>query len=203
MMMPRALSMAGRFFGGRAAASYADKTDGDLLQRAGHNDETACRELLDRYGPRLYGIVEAAHGDLHAAEDIVQEAFIRAIQQRAQLRSESSLFPWIVRIALRVAIDLRRKTKRETLVGEDPEVETAPENGPDRGLEVAEDVAQVKAALAELKPYPRELLVLRYFSGFSVAELADVYDKSEVAIRKDLQRARDAMRVSLGEWFYA
>jgi RNA polymerase sigma-70 factor (ECF subfamily) len=184
---------------GRAA--YQARPDVELLELAGLRDEAACRELLDRYGPRLLGIVQGAHGDLHAGEDIVQEAFLRAIQQRGQLRQEASFFPWLVRIGLRVAIDLRRKTKRETLVAEDPEQDAGPEAGPDQRLVEAEDVAQVKLALAQLRPYPRELLVLRYFNGFSVAELADVYEKSDVAIRKDLQRARDAMRDHLSDWF--
>lgn len=185
----------------RTRVDLQARPDLELLELAGRRDEGACRELLDRYGPRLLGIVQAAHGDLSAGEDVVQEAFLRAIQQRGQLRQEASFFPWLVRIALRVAIDLRRKTKRETLVGEDLEQDAGPEAGPDQRLHEAEDVAQVKAALAQLRAYPRELLVLRYFNGFSVAELADVYEKSEVAIRKDLQRARDAMRDHLADWF--
>ena len=177
--------------------------DRELLERASEGDEAATKELLGRYGARLLSVVRATHGDLALDDDIVQEAFIRAIRQGAQLREEASLFPWLVRIALRVAIDHRRSRKRETLTDVWPESTEAPDPGPLEQIEASEDAAQVKKALGQLKPYPRELLVLRYFTSFSVAELAEVFHKSEVAIRKDLQRAREQMRKHLEPWFIA
>lgn len=175
--------------------------DRSLLDAAGAGDEAACKELLARYGARLLAVVRATHGDLALDDDIVQEAFIRAIRQGGQLKEASSLFPWLVRIALRVAIDHRRRRRRETLISVWPDTAEAPGPGPHEQLAASEDAAQVKRALAKLKSYPRELLVLRYFTGFSVAELAEVFNKSDVAIRKDLQRARDQMRKHLEPWF--
>ena len=175
--------------------------DRALLERAAAGEEPACKELLARYAARLMAVVRATHGDLALDDDIVQEAFIRAIRQGGQLKQESSLFPWLVRIALRVAIDHRRSRRRETLTDVWPETAEAPGPSPHEQVEASEDAAQVKRALGRLKPYPRELLVLRYFTSFSVAELAEVFSKSEVAIRKDLQRARDQMRKHLAPWF--
>ena len=175
--------------------------DRELLERAGEGDEGACKELLGRYGSRLLSVVRATHGDLALDDDIVQETFIRAIRQNGQLKEEASLFPWLVRIALRVAIDHRRRHRRETLTDVWPESTEAAEPGPFEQMQASEDAAHVKAALGRLKPYPRELLVLRYFTSFSVAELAEVFQKSEVAIRKDLQRAREQMRKHLEPWF--
>lgn len=174
--------------------------DARLLALAKDGRESAARELLERYGHRLLSIVEAAHGDLGMSEDIVQEAFIRGIQQGHQLREEASMFPWLVRIALRVAIDFRRKVRRETsfeLVPEIPD-ESA---GPEGHAQAAQDAARVKRALESLEPYRRELMILRYFASFSVAELAEVFDKSETAVRKDLQRARNDLRRELLDWF--
>ena len=175
--------------------------DRRLLERAGAGDEAACKELLARYGARLLAVVRATHGDLALDDDIVQEAFIRAIRQGGQLKNEASLFPWLVRIALRVAIDHRRSRRRETLTDVWPESAEAPGPGPHEFVEASEDAAHVKAALGRLKPYPRELLVLRYFTSFSVAELSEVFKKTDVAIRKDLQRARAQMRKHLEPWF--
>lgn len=175
--------------------------DRALLERAGVGDEAACRELLERYGSRLMGVVRATHGDLALDDDIVQETFIRAIRHGSQLKQETSLFPWLVRIAFRVAIDHRRSRRRETLTDVWPESTEAPGPNPLEVCEASEDAAQVKRALDRLKAYPRKLLILRYFTNFSVAELADVFSKSEVAIRKDLQRAREQMRRHLEPWF--
>jgi RNA polymerase sigma-70 factor (ECF subfamily) len=191
-----------RVLGGRAEEDTSELGDARLLELAKSGRETAARELLERYGHRLLSIVEAAHGDLGMSEDIVQETFIRAIQQGHQLREESSSFPWLVRIALRVAIDFRRKTRRETLteIMTDVPDEAA---GPERTIEAAQDAARVKRALERLKPYRRELMILRYFASFSVIELAEVFQKTEAAIRKDLQRAREDMRKQLVDWFEA
>ncbi len=191
---------ATRVLGQRTEEDTRSLGDARLLELAKHGREAAARELLERYGHRLRAIVDAAHGDLGMAEDIVQETFIRAIQQGHQLREESSLFPWLVRIALRVAIDFRRKVRRETLteIMHDLPYEGA---GPDTRAEAAEDAARVKRALETLKPYRRELMILRYFASFSVTELAEVFQKTETAVRKDLQRAREDMRKQLVDWF--
>ena len=177
------------------------EADGALLRRAKKGDEAACRELLDRHGGRLMGVVQKAHRDLDQTEDIVQETFVRAIQEADRLRSDGALFPWLVRIALNVAVDLRRRTQRETVTDQLPEMCTSVEAGADHHIQRVEDANRVNRALARLKPRARELLVLRYFAGMSVAELAEVFDKSDVAIRKELQRARDQLRRQLVAWF--
>lgn len=189
---------ASRLLGGRSVASL---DDGALLTRAAQGDELACRELLERYGTRLLSVVETAHGDLGLGEDVVQEAFLRAIKKSDQLKDQQAFFPWLVRIALRVAIDFRRRRKEEALPDAFSEVAATDEPSPDARYSASEDAALVQRALSAMKPYPRELLTLRYFTHLSVAELAEVFDKSEAAIRKDLQRARAQMKKQLAPWF--
>jgi RNA polymerase sigma-70 factor (ECF subfamily) len=200
---PAVMGWASRVFGQRAAeVPVAEATDELLLELARtKNDEAAVRELIERYGDRLLAIVDAAHGDLDLSEDIVQETFIRAIRQSHQLRAAASLFPWLVRIAIRVALDQRRKTRRETFAPEAIEIVAPEEQGPHARAEAAQDAAQVDRAISRLPDYPRELIILRYFASFSVAELAGVFDKTETAIRKDLQRARERLRTHLSPWF--
>ncbi len=190
-----------RVLGNRAEEDTRALGDARLLELAKNGKEAAARELLERYGHRLLSIVEAAHGDLGMSEDIIQETFIRAIQQGHQLREESSLFPWLVRIALRVAIDFRRKVRRETLTEIMTDLPADEAASPDRRVQAAQDAARVKHALERLKPYRRELMILRYFASFSVLELAEVFQKTETAVRKDLQRAREDMRKELSDWF--
>jgi RNA polymerase sigma-70 factor, ECF subfamily len=189
----------------RAGEARPVRAEGDrqLLFLARDGDQRACRELIDRHGQRLLAIVHATNGDLGIAEDIVQEALIRALQQAEQLREEASMFPWLVRIALRVGLDYRRKVRREMLTDQIREEAAAEEASPDHRVSAAEDSSRVRAALAELKPAQRQLVVLRYFASLSVAELAEVFGKSEPAIRKDLQRARERVKKMLGDWFDA
>jgi RNA polymerase sigma-70 factor (ECF subfamily) len=187
--------------GRREAESVEKVGDVRLLALAKDGSEAAARELLERHGHRLLAIVDAAHGDLGMSEDIVQETFIRGIQQGHQLREEASSFPWLVRIALRVAIDFRRKRKKEMpieLAADIPDDRA----GPERRAEDKEDSIRVKRALESLQPYRKELMVLRYFASLSVAELAEVFQKTETAVRKDLQRAREDMKRELSDWFF-
>ncbi|MCK6552697.1 RNA polymerase sigma factor [Myxococcota bacterium] len=171
--------------------------DRALLLRARDGDAAACRELLARHAVRLHAIVRAAHPELGLADDVVQETFLRALAEVDQLRAEASTFAWLVRIALRLAIDARRRTKRELL--DEAACERADGRAPaEKGLD-AEDVRAVREALDGLDDYRRELVVLRYYGSFSTAELAELFDKSEVAIRKDLERARAKLKLALEE----
>ncbi|MEM6532348.1 MAG: RNA polymerase sigma factor [Myxococcota bacterium] len=178
------------FAGGRRI-DYPTLDDRSLLARSAERDDRATQELVARYGQRLFALVERSHGDLQLSEDIVQDALFRAIESRDQLRDDSAVFPWLIRIALRRAIDYRRKRRRESLVDiltltdrEGPSIDNELE------LDQSRERESVRRALSRVKPYHRELLTLRYYSHLSVREIADVYEKSEALIRKDLQRAR-------------
>ncbi len=188
--------------GGGAAPETA--SDARLLERGAAGDEAACRALIERHAEPLHRIVERTHADLNLSEDVVQEAFVRALRHQAQLREDQSFFPWLVRIALRVAIDFRRKHKRERLVAEAPDrTDDSAVSNPELLSQNRQLEREVRRALIDLKPSVRELIVLRYYSHFSVAELAAVFNKSEPAIRKDLQRARAQLKRRLGRWFEA
>ena len=191
-----------RAFFGRAASEprfLEGQSDAKLLTLARDGNQRACTELFARHGERLFSIVEAAHSDLGVTEDLVQDSFLRAIRSAHQLREATSFFPWLVRIAMNLAHDHRHKRRRETLTAATPE--RVSDVLHDEQIADAEDAARVRAALDILRPRARQILVLRYFSSFSIAEIAEVVDKSEVAVRKELQRARQALADELGDWF--
>lgn len=187
----------------RESVDLRAASDRELLSRAAERDDEACFELVARYGERLLAVVEKSHGDLQLSDDIVQDAIFRAIEKQTQLRDGAAVFPWLARIALRRASDYRRKTRRESLVDMFSFGETRPA-APTFGeahLDADRDRAEVRRALGRLKPYHRELLVLRYYSQLSVEELCQVYDKRNASIRKDLQRAREQLERRLPDRF--
>src|SRR5215831_13730349 len=139
--------------GGRFVKGEGDRA---LLFRARDGDEKACRELLERHGQRLLSVVIATQGDPAMAEDVVQETFIRAIREADKLREEASMFPWLVKIALRAGIDYRRKVRRETLSDAVFDVPDAVDLGPEMRAARSEDSRAVERALMQLKPYARE-----------------------------------------------
>ncbi len=179
--------------------------DAELLRRARDGDGEAPRELVRRHGARLARVAYARTGDWAGAEDVVQETLVRAIAEVDRLRDDASVVAWLSRIAVRVGIDGKRKTHRETLVAE-PEADGAvPDPAPDPELRASDAQSRtlVAQAMAKLPAQTREILALRYDAGFTAPEIAEITGKSEVAVRKELQRARDRLRALLAPWFEA
>lgn len=196
--MSRALSL--RKFLGMARRDWSAEGDAALLRAASRGEEAACRTLLERHTPRLLGLLDRAQRDPALSEDLAQEAFLRALAQAHTLREEGAFFPWLARIALRLAIDAQRKRRLE-LTGPVPPELPSDRPPPDARLAQADDEAQVRAALERLRPRHREVLGLMYFGALSVREIASAVGRSEVAVRKDLERARRALRDELEPWF--
>ena len=86
-------------------------TDAELVERVLRKDETAVRALVQRYNRRLYRVARGVVADDGEAEDVLQEAYLRAFSALAEFRGDSSLSTWLIRIVLNEAFQrLRRRT---------------------------------------------------------------------------------------------
>jgi RNA polymerase sigma-70 factor (ECF subfamily) len=119
-------------------------------------------------------------GSRDAAHDVVQEAFAIALRKRRQLRRQTSLAPWVWRIAYRLA--LRERSRRATAELPDDLTILDPERDP-----------SLAAAIRTLPPQRRLVLFLRYFADFSYAEIADALDIAEGTVAATLAQAREAL----------
>lgn len=146
-------------------------------------------QLYPLYFEELVRHLTGALGGRAAAEDVVQETFLRALEHAAEL--EDSTLPqcraWLYRTAKRICIDrFRRQTRlpqlREELAAED-------------------DLSrQMVAELVNLLPeHERALFTLRYFSGYSAAELAEQFDLKPATVRQRLCSARARLK----RWYAA
>ena len=136
------------------------------------------------YRQRFAGYCDAlatVTGSYESARDAVQEAFARAVRQRRTLRSDASLAPWIWKIALRVALESRRRQRRA-----DAELAEPALPAPERDAELA-------AAIKTLSPRRRLVVFLRYFAGFSYAEIAEACELSEGTVAATLAQAHSAL----------
>lgn len=124
-------------------------------------------------------------GSQEAAHDVVQEAFAVALRERRKLRRESSLAPWVWRIAYRLA--LRSRT---------PALEDLPED-----LSILEEHRDpaLAAAIRTLPPRRRLVVFLRYFAGFSYAEIAAALEIGEGTVAATLAQAHAALYDELVE----
>lgn len=146
------------------------KEEAALIERILAGDESAMGELYDRYSGVVYGIALRVLADTMAAEDVLQEVFLRLWRNPQAFNAERGrLAPWLAVIARHRAIDQLRKRPREEDISELP-VST----GVNLEDEAAQKIAaeKVREVLTQLPPEQRKLLEMAYFEGLTQSEIA-------------------------------
>lgn len=174
-----------------------------LLERARRRDPQALGALLERFAPRLYGLVYRLTGDRGAAEDLLQETFLRIVRMIGEYDHSGRFEPWIFRIAANVARDHTRRRRRRapqtSLDGECEGLPEAPEAEPTRGLEIAGGIDQLGAALQALPDGDREILLMRHFADYTYREIAEMQEVPLGTALARGHRALERLRRIMGE----
>jgi len=174
-------------------AGSNEDPDTDLLARMGRGEEAAFRALIARKLPRIHALALRLLGSAGEADDIAQDAFLRAWRQARDWRPGQARFDtWLHRVVLNLCYDHLRK-RREVVVADPPE-QVDPTLSVDRRLERNETVQRVQAALAKLPPRQREAIMLHTYQELSNIETARVLDISVEALESLLSRARRSLR---------
>jgi len=178
-------------------AKVADP-DEDLVKRVGAGDPAAVQAMVARKLPRMLSLAQRMLGDAAEAEDVAQEAMLRAWKQAPRWTPGQARFDtWLHRVALNLCYDrLRRRREIATDVIPD-HVDDGP--APDRGLLAAETGAQVQAALSRLPPRQREAIVLCHYQELGNIEAAALMEISVEALESLLSRGRRALRAALAD----
>jgi len=180
-----------------AADSASHDEDSDLVGRAGRGDRAAFEKLYRRHRDRVYGLLwRLAGGDGALAEDLLQEAFVRAWQKLESFRGESRFGTWLHRLSANVALSDRRirlkRVQRETALDEAAE-RTAMG---DRDVRAGQQM-DLERAIAALPERARTVLVLYDIEGYSHAEIAELTDMAVGSSKAQLHRARKLIREDL------
>jgi RNA polymerase sigma-70 factor (ECF subfamily) len=160
-------------------------------EAAFHTFVASHRERVRRLAWRLIG------GDEAAAEDVVQDAFVKAYRGLRSFRGEASLETWFYRIVVRQAQNYRRwRALRELWNGSGEQVSSIPANGElgDPGLR-----QRISSALDQLSRRQREAFILVHLEGFTVQECADLLGKPTGTIKSHLHRALSTLRAELAD----
>ena len=181
-------------------------TDADLVQQALGGSQAAYHALVARYATPAVNLATRMVQDRALAEDLAQEAFVRAFERLATYDQKRRFASWFFQILHNVTIDhLRHKRpgyRFARWVGEgwSPRVPaTASGGAPDALAEQAALVRAVDAALSRIRPEYREAVVLRYREDLSVQEIADTMRMPVGTVKIYLYRARKELASILSE----
>jgi len=172
--------------------------DEDLVRRVGEGDPAAIQAMVARKLPRMLSLAQRMLGDAAEAEDVAQEAMLRAWRQAPRWTPGQARFDtWLHRVGLNLCYD-RLRRRREIATDAVPDrIDDGP--APDRGLLAAETGARVEAALARLPERQREAIVLCHYQELGNIEAAALMEISVEALESLLSRGRRALRTALAD----
>ncbi len=171
-------------------------SDDSLMAAIGSGDQAAFRMLARRHLPRVVRMAQRMLANPTDAEEVGQEAMVRAWQVAGRWQAGGARFTtWLYRITLNLCID---RIRRPTFAALD-QVEEPPDPAPgaDAMVEAAQRRAKVADALRRLPPRQRAALTLCYYEGLSCAEAAQVLALRVSAVESLLVRGRRRLRIAL------
>ncbi len=190
------------FLAAKTKVDYQNTPEGALVRRAQSGDETAFREIVERYQTKVFSIIHGVVRQRNDVEDIAQQVFAKIYVSLKSFDFRSSLITWIYKIAVNECFDYLRKRKVRKLVYEsdlsEDEVRRVENTEPkvERVAPVDYSLAQrdyVTKLLSRVSEEERSLLMLKEVEGYSVEELAAKTGMNENTIKVKLFRARQKL----------
>ena len=191
----------------------AERTDWELVRLAGEGDRDAFRDLVERYQRRVLAVVMGMLHDREAALDVTQETFIKAYRSIGRFKGDASFYTWIYRIAVNLAIDYQRREWRRPIVdgtrnhGDSSNDElldrigdSAPAHDPFQAAKDSQLRERVRAAIDELTPDHKAVILLRELEGLSYEEISRVMQCSKGTVMSRLHYARKKLQKRLKEF---
>jgi len=171
----------------------------ETIHKAATGDRVAFRELVLQHSHAMFRLAWRLTGDESLAEDIVQEAFIKAWRNIGDFRMQSSFRSWLHRITVNTAMDqLRTRSRREQMERNEPEWEQLEQASEGTKHDVQIDVQdRTRAAMMNLSDTERAALMLRHFEGHSIQEIAQILNLTTNACKQTVFRAVKKMRIEL------
>lgn len=184
--------------------------DSMLVRNAQQGDTEAFEQLVRQYDRPVLRLAMHLTGSVEDAQDIYQEAFLRAYLNLSAFRFECSFFTWLYRIVANLCLDhLRKKTSRgrdvATITSQDGETHSIMDyvvderSGacPERSVFGSELRSHIKTALQGLSPRERMVFELRHYHGMKLRTVAGILNTTEGTIKNTLFRATHKLRAVL------
>lgn len=191
---------------------YSIVDDRELVAFAVDGRESAFREILTRYERPVFSLVYRMVRDRSLAEDLAQEAFIKAFKAIDRYDPKYKFSSWIFKIANNLTIDHLRKRKLDTIsIDGSPHATDAEQRAQTRLVIESTDEdpleyvqnrelgSQIERAIGLLRPEYKTAVLLRHVEGYAYEEIADIMEVPLGTVKTYLHRARKELKDCLGE----
>ena len=182
-----------------------------LVRAAKAGDISAFEQLVRRYDRNVFRIAQHITQNREDAEDVVQDAFLKAYENLKNFQEQSKFYTWLVRIAVNEALMRLRRRRPERMVSLDEDVKTEEDSmprevadwtpNPEQQYSQAELRDILQKTIQGLPSSFRTVFVLRDVEGLSTEETAEALDLSIPAVKSRLLRARLQLRERLNKYF--
>lgn len=182
-----------------------------LVEKARQGDAQAFSELVRQYERKIFRLAKHITNSDEDAEEVLQEAFLKAYEHLDNFQGNSKFYTWLVRIAVNEALMKLRKRKSDKTVSLDETIDTGEENvvrevavwegNPEQQYSQEELRSILDNAIQSLRPAFRTVFVLRDVEDLSTEETAAALDLSIPAVKSRLLRARLQLREKLTRFF--
>ena len=170
-------------------------SDLDLVRQAGRGNAAAFHALVDRHAAHLFRVAQSLSAGRADAEDIVQETFLGAYRSLRTFDGRASVKTWLTRILMRQAARAwNRSRKSRSSLPLDAADQSRPAESSVGGIASVERGLDIAAAVQQLPPDFRAVVVMREFHQMSYAEIADVLQCPQGTVESRLHRARAELR---------
>jgi RNA polymerase sigma-70 factor (ECF subfamily) len=175
-----------------------------LVHRAMAHEADAFRAIIKTHNQRLYRIARGVVRNDSEAEDIVQEAYVRAFAALATFRGDSSLATWLSRIVINEALGRLRKRRRTVAMPASQEAQIIqfplnPSDDPERTMAQRQILKLVERATDNLPDVYRTVFIARVIEGLNIEETADLLGVRPETVKTRLHRARALVRKALDD----
>lgn len=184
-----------------------------LVRAAKAGDLSAFEELVKRYDRNVFRIAQHITQNREDAEDVVQDAFLKAFENLEQFHEQSKFYTWLVRIAVNEALMKLRRRRTGKMVSLDEDIKTEEDTMPREIADWSPNPEQMYKqgelrdilgkTIQGLPPSFRTVFVLRDVEGLSTEETAEALELSVPAVKSRLLRARLQLRERLNKFFKA
>lgn len=183
--------------------------DLEIVNRVKAGDSAAFSELVHKYKKPILNLIYRLMGSADEAEDLAQEAFLRAYRGLSKFEARAKFFTWLYRIAMNVALRARKRRSRYSFESLEQKVENgssemrraiATSSGPSSKMEKREMQEIVKKAIGQLPDEQRSVVILYRYENLSYEEISKVLNVSLPAVKSRLHRARKNLKDLLAEY---